>query len=120
ATGDEVLRRVARILAQHVRRTDTAARLGGDEFALLLVGASKIGAEQKANTLRSLIGSACLVPGDPFAVGISIGWAYYSGEESEAELFRRADTAMYGQKAANRHPVRRRSTARPPALVSAA
>jgi diguanylate cyclase (GGDEF)-like protein len=37
AVGDEALRRVARVVSQHVRPRDLAVRLGGDEFAVLLV-----------------------------------------------------------------------------------
>ena len=37
AVGDEALRRVARIVSQHVRPSDLAVRLGGDEFAVLLL-----------------------------------------------------------------------------------
>ena len=37
--GDEVLRRVSRILSASVRRGDIAARYGGDEFGVLLQGA---------------------------------------------------------------------------------
>ncbi|MCW5580616.1 MAG: diguanylate cyclase, partial [Luteimonas sp.] len=34
--GDEVLRRIAGLLRQHVRNEDMAARIGGEEFAVLL------------------------------------------------------------------------------------
>jgi diguanylate cyclase (GGDEF)-like protein len=36
AAGDEVLRRVGRAIAQHVRPRDLALRLGGDEFAVII------------------------------------------------------------------------------------
>src|ERR1700694_905688 len=38
AGGDAVLRAVAGVLSESVRRGDMAARLGGDEFAILLAG----------------------------------------------------------------------------------
>ncbi len=34
--GDELLRQLAEVLGQHLRRRDTLARLGGDEFGILL------------------------------------------------------------------------------------
>jgi diguanylate cyclase (GGDEF)-like protein len=36
AAGDEVLRRVGRAIAQHVRPRDLALRLGGDEFVVII------------------------------------------------------------------------------------
>ncbi|HZT87243.1 MAG TPA: GGDEF domain-containing protein [Stellaceae bacterium] len=100
AAGDDVLRQVARLLTLHVRRTDAVARLGGDEFALLLVGASKRGAAEKALVFRRLIGDTRFThEGGEMSVAVSIGCAYYTGEEeTEDDLFRRADAAMYADK----------------------
>jgi diguanylate cyclase (GGDEF)-like protein len=108
AAGDEVLRQVARQLSLHVRRTDAAARLGGDEFALLLAGASEAGAAEKATVFRRLIGDSRFThEAAEMAVAVSIGCAYYTGGESEDELFRRADAAMYADKRQARHGGRR-------------
>lgn len=41
AIGDQALRRVARVVADHVRTGDTALRLGGDEFAVILSAPGK-------------------------------------------------------------------------------
>src|SRR5579884_3594586 len=78
AAGDDVLRQVA----------------------LLLVGASKRGAAEKAMTFRRLIGDTRFThEGGEMSVAVSIGCAYYTGEEeTEDDLFRRADAAMYADK----------------------
>ncbi len=117
ASGDEVLRQVARIFARRVRRYDVAARLGGDEFALLLVGASDAGARQKAAGFCDLVGQTRFTHGPhEMTVGISIGCAHYDGGESGEELLRRADMAMYADK---RH-VHPHGNSRTLTLVSAA
>jgi len=109
AAGDEVLRQVGQLLSLHVRRTDAAARLGGDEFALLLVGASERGALDKAAGFRGLISASRFQhEAVEMSVAVSIGCAYYTGDESEDELFRRADAAMYVDKRAQPHPPRPR------------
>ena len=108
AAGDEVLRQIGRLLSLHVRRTDAVARLGGDEFALLLVGASERGAAEKAAGFRRLIGGSQFMHEEAeMAVAVSIGCAYYAGEEGEDELFRRADAAMYSDKRRARQSERR-------------
>jgi diguanylate cyclase (GGDEF)-like protein len=108
AGGDEVLRRVARIFALHLRRSDMAARLGGDEFALLLIGASEEGAAEKAATLRQLIGDGRFVyEGAEMRVTASIGCAFFTGAESEDDLIHCADMEMYADKRRPRPPERR-------------
>jgi diguanylate cyclase (GGDEF)-like protein len=99
AAGDEVLRQIAQLFNLHVRRTDAAARFGGDEFALLLVGATPRGAAEKAAAFRRQIGNRRFkYEAAEMKVAISIGCAFYRGEESEDELIRGADAAMYADK----------------------
>jgi diguanylate cyclase (GGDEF)-like protein/PAS domain S-box-containing protein len=105
AAGDLVLREVANVLSQSIRRTDIVGRTGGDEFVVLLPG---IEGAQKAEEIASniIVGlSRPIVVGDEqFAhIGASIGISVTGAErEPAAALLRRADIAMYAAKQAGR------------------
>jgi len=104
AAGDEVLRRVGTLLGGRIRRCDAAARLGGDEFTLLLAGACPAGARRKAETLARAVAEMTAREA-PAPVGLSFGAVPFTGGESEADLLKAADMAMYVEK-------RRRMTGR--------
>ena len=53
--GDEVLKKVARIMKDGVRRSDMAARYGGEEFVIVLPGTPKKMAEKIAEKLRKTL-----------------------------------------------------------------
>jgi GGDEF domain-containing protein len=55
-TGDQVLRRVAALLAVRARKIDITARYGGEEFALVLEATGREGAIQLAERIRQEIG----------------------------------------------------------------
>ncbi|TKL85445.1 GGDEF domain-containing protein, partial [Enterococcus faecium] len=59
--GDEVLKKVARLMLSAARKTDVVGRLGGEEFVLLLSGTALPGAVQHAERLRQDI-AALLLP----------------------------------------------------------
>lgn len=110
ATGDRVLRQVARRLEGALRRSDLAGRIGGDEFALIVEG---VGSRMNAITLARKVGE-CL--SQPFRIertevriGASIGIALYPEEGNDGgpvpeaddeveEIMKRADAAMYRAK----------------------
>ena len=72
--GDELLRNLARLLSQHVRRNDTAARLDGDEFGLLMERCPLDKAHEMAEKLRKTVEEFQYVHDDkPFSVSVSIG-----------------------------------------------
>ena len=96
--GDEVLRRVAARLSQAVRPTDVVARYGGDEFAVLLRRTSRGGASAAAERVRSLVAAAMTSTTFP-EVTASIGIASCPEDaESEEDLIRKADGALYEAK----------------------
>jgi diguanylate cyclase (GGDEF)-like protein len=91
--GDRLLRRFAEGWLEAVRGSgDFIARLGGDEFGLLVPGSGELGLKKVVERLRRVT---------PGGVSCSIGAATWDRTETAANLFRRADEAMYGGK---RHP----------------
>ena len=106
--GDDVLRRVGRILASSVRRGDVAARYGGDEFCVLLQDAGMEMALEVAERVRARAAALELPAGG--ASTISIGVATLLPGGSAEELLADADKAMYAAKEAGRDRVVRADT----------
>jgi diguanylate cyclase (GGDEF)-like protein len=108
AAGDEVLRTVARRLAEAVRLEDTVARLGGEEFAVLLPRLDRTAAAAVAERLRMVMaGAPVVVEAAPVRVSISIGGVTHGGAPTAATasvdaLLERADRALYAAKHAGR------------------
>src|SRR6185503_13899290 len=50
--GDQVIKRVAKVLADSVRKIDVVARYGGEELAVIMEGADAAGAAQLAERIR--------------------------------------------------------------------
>lgn len=99
--GDILLKELSLRLAGTVRSRDTVARLGGDEFVILL---DDVSSEDAAVGILEQIMRVCRQPfhlaGCQVRVTSSIGLAFASGvRETEAQLLRRADRAMYEAKA---------------------
>ena len=103
AVGDRVLTRVAATLLDGVRTIDAAARVGGEEIAVLLVHCDRDGAHSVAERLRVAVAEPHA--GEP-DVTISIGIAEAGPEELPAQLYARADGALYDAKHAGRNCIR--------------
>ena len=107
AAGDRVLTAVAAVLDAAVREGDTAARLGGEEFVLVLPGAGREQALERAERVRREIAAARhLLGGEDLAVTVSVGVAVCPSEATgAAALLEAADRALYAVKATGRDRV---------------
>jgi diguanylate cyclase (GGDEF)-like protein/PAS domain S-box-containing protein len=107
AAGDRVLTAVADTLAGAVRDGDTAARLGGEEFVLVLPGAGREQALERAERIRRAVAAGRLVlDGEGVAVTVSIGVAVCPADgAAAATLLAAADRALYTAKATGRDRV---------------
>ncbi len=100
--GDGALVRVARILRQELRATDTAARLGGDEFVVLLPQADTASAVTVAERIRAAVADDVAEP----ALTVTIGCVVSGNTRAQlAGLIRAADQALYAGKKAGRNCV---------------
>jgi diguanylate cyclase (GGDEF)-like protein len=105
--GDEVLRRVARVLQEVPRKIDIPARYGGEEFAVLLDNVDVAQAKQVAERIRIEI-SRVVVESEkgPLSVTESIGVAAFPDDgRDRATLIERADLALYHAKHTGRNRV---------------
>lgn len=102
--GDEVLKRVATILAAHCRESDIVARWGGEEFGVLAPKTDRQGGAELADKLRSAVAASAMPEGMPQTT-VSVGVAQWQPGESADSLFHRADEALYQAKAKGRDQV---------------
>ncbi len=105
--GDEVLRRVARVLQEVPRRIDVPARYGGEEFAVLLDNVDLGQARQVAERLRTEIEKMVIeTEKGPLRVTESIGIALFPDDGRERSvLIERADLGLYHAKHSGRNRV---------------
>ncbi len=124
--GDLLLIEVANRLRACVREIDTVARFGGDEFVVVLghldvdKGESRVLTGRVAEKIRTSLCQPYLLTDKRTAstagtvehhCTASIGATLFFGQdESEDEILKRADMAMYDAKQAGRNEVRFRET----------
>jgi diguanylate cyclase (GGDEF)-like protein len=108
--GDDCLREVAAILADHTRRAeDLAARFGGEEFVVLLPSLDLAAARRVAEEIRSHLveraieHKACAAGIVTLSVGVA-GWTPTEGDLPET-MIRCADEALYEAKRGGRDRV---------------
>lgn len=107
--GDSVLKAVAYLLQQGLRRSDVLCRWGGEEFLILLRGTHLQDAAQIAERLRQKVESHQFPLFPPFEhnglVTVSIGGAELLPRTQIAQLIEKADNALYRAKNNGRNRV---------------
>ena len=118
--GDRVLRAVANIVDDGVRRIDTAARYGGDEFVVLLPETDPTGAFVLAEKIRIGVHELPMeLPGEGPRPSLSIGVVAYPDDGRTAdELLISADRAMYASKRAGKDRVTGVPVVTPPTVAT--
>jgi len=110
ATGDEVLQRIAGVLAERCRKTDMVARYGGEEFLLCFPDTDVEFSDQICNQMRIAVESInwsdidALV-GNDFKVTISFGVAKHDPKSRRTSALDVADKRLYAAKDRGRNRV---------------
>ncbi len=103
ATGDGVIRSVARSITGMLRPSDRAARFGGEEFAIILPNTSGEQAFAMAERLRQTVWELNLPHtassvADRVTISIGVACLKRDTHESFDKLLRHADYALYRAK----------------------
>jgi diguanylate cyclase (GGDEF)-like protein len=97
--GDMVLKFLAKILGNNVRKSDFVVRWGGEEFIVLLIDSDINQAQIIAEQLRSNVANSTdLVSFNQKQVTISLGVTEVNDEDTINTVLKRADDALYKAK----------------------
>ena len=102
--GDEVLKTLATLVQEALRKGDVFGRWGGEEFLILLPLCNSENGRAIADNIRERFASYA-VPGIGH-VTASFGVAQWDPDESDTDWLVRVDQAMYEAKDAGRNAVR--------------
>jgi diguanylate cyclase (GGDEF)-like protein len=104
--GDHVLRRVAEVVEQRIRKEQAFARYGGEEFAIILPETPLPKAKIFAQKIRTIIESTVFdYEGRVIEVSVSLGVAEMGENRSIGAFVAEADRWMYEAKRAGRNRV---------------
>lgn len=105
ATGDRILKLVAKSLQSVIRKEDTLSRHGGDEFTILLENINKpLDAAHIAQNILDILRKPLVIENHQFHITTSIGITIAPDDSKDPEtLLRFADIAMYKAKDSGRN-----------------
>lgn len=118
--GDAVLKELAGIIKNCIRKTDIVARYGGEEFTIILPHTSQQGAEEEAERIRVLVEEHLYESLESAKITISLGLSSYPYNDvtDPAELVNLADEALYRAKENGKNRVESSREGTPPPLGS--
>ncbi|MBW9332270.1 diguanylate cyclase [Herbaspirillum sp. RU 5E] len=106
ATGDEVLVHLVQVIRETLRKLDVIARFGGEEFVILMPETSPQDAVQIITRVqRELTKRIFMHESQRLLITFSAGVAVYQPGESQADLLKRTDVALYKAKNAGKNRI---------------
>lgn len=106
--GDEVLVSFSELLKNNIRNFDMGVRMGGEEFLIVMPDTDLAHAASVCERIRASIQERkFMIHGNKQAINVtcSIGVATLSYDETEQQLIKRADSALYRAKQTGRNRV---------------
>ncbi len=100
-SGDEVIKHVAKVCSEYLRKCDYIGRLGGEEFAILLPNTTLEQAVKVAKRLCNLVAKTpCILESNiEIETTLSMGVSQFQKEDTSInDALTRADKAMYFSK----------------------
>nr|MBF0683820.1 diguanylate cyclase [Pseudomonas sp.] len=106
AAGDNVIRSLANLLRQRLRRIDSLGRYGGEEFVAVLPECTALHAQRIFDEIRLRFSAIDFRAGEhTFNVSFSAGISQTDGHVAPAALLEQADQALYAAKRKGRNQV---------------
>ncbi len=103
-TGDRVLKNLARLLTDRLRKTDVIGRYGGEEFGIVMFNVDATNAARILNSIREDFALLPHESGDTeFHCTFSCGLASFPAYDGPGPISEAADRALYEAKEAGRN-----------------
>jgi diguanylate cyclase (GGDEF)-like protein len=108
-TGDQILKRISKLLMENTRTSDIVARYGGEEFVVICPELNRESAHQVAEKLRQMVEKTefpKIKDSQKSPLTISLGISTFPDDgETPYQLIKNADKALYRAKDSGRNIV---------------